>query len=91
MSNLEDKIAKADEAIKQLQNKRKRLLSQKKDEERRIRTRRLIERGAILESCFVSPENYSNDDLKRILNVALRSPDAREILLSIARKETNRE
>lgn len=91
MNDIESRIAKADEAIRQLQNKRKCLLNQKKDEERRIRTRRLIERGAILESCFVSSENYSNDDLKRILSVALRSPEARELLLSMARKEPPRD
>ncbi|MCI8667773.1 MAG: hypothetical protein HFG82_14100 [Dorea sp.] len=50
MADISEKIAKAEEEIKQLQNKRRKLLNQQKSEERKARTRRLIKRGAILES-----------------------------------------
>lgn len=44
-----------------------------KEEKRRSRTHRLIERGAILESILPDAESYSNDEIKHILNVALSS------------------
>ena len=45
-----ERIAGIEAEIKQLQNLRKRLLQQQKEQERKVRARRLIERGAILES-----------------------------------------
>ena len=44
MGNINEQIAKAEEEIRQLQNKKKKLLNQKKSEERKIRTHRLVER-----------------------------------------------
>ena len=41
-----------------------------KEEKRRSRTHRLIERGAILESVIPDAESYSNDQIKQILRVA---------------------
>ena len=41
-----------------------------KEEKRRSRTHRLIERGAILESILPDAESYSNDEIKHILRVA---------------------
>ena len=41
-----------------------------KEEKRRSRTHRLIERGAILESILPDAESYSNDQIKHILRVA---------------------
>ena len=57
MGNINEQIAKAEEEIRQLQNKKKKLLNQKKNEERKIRTHRLVERGAILESLLEQPED----------------------------------
>ena len=56
MADISEKIAKAEEEIRQLQNKRRKLLNQQKSEERKARTHRLIERGAILESLLEQPE-----------------------------------
>lgn len=80
MENINARIAKAEEEIRQLQNKKRRLLNQKKNEERKARTHRLIERGAILESLLERPEQYENEQIKELLEVALRSAQAREHL-----------
>lgn len=64
MTDIEEKIAKAEEEIRQLQNRKRKLLNQKKDAERKARTHRLIERGAILESLLEKPEQYSNEQIK---------------------------
>ena len=44
MKNIEEKILMADEEIKQLQNKRKKLISQQKQEERKKRDKRIYEK-----------------------------------------------
>lgn len=44
-----------------------------KEEKRRSRTHRLIERGAILESVIPDAESYSNNQIKHILRVAFSS------------------
>ena len=80
MANIDDQIAKAEEEIRQLQNRKKKLLNQKKAEERKIRTHRLVERGAILESLLEQPELYGNEQIKGLLEVALRTPQAQEYL-----------
>ena len=80
MGNINEQIAKAEEEIKQLQNRKKKLLNQKKAEERKIRTHRLVERGAILESLLEQPEQYTNEQIKGLLETALRTPQAQEFL-----------
>ncbi len=80
MPDIDEKIAKTEEEIRQLQNKKKKLLGEKKAAERKARTRRLIERGAILESLLDQPEQYGNEQIKCLLETALRMPQAREFL-----------
>ena len=80
MGNINEQIAKAEEEIRQLQNKKKKLLNQKKSEERKIRTHRLVERGAILESLLEQPEQYTNEQIKGLLETALRTTQAQEFL-----------
>ena len=80
MGNISEQIAKAEEEIRQLQNRKKKLLNQKKAEERKIRTHRLVERGAILESLLEQPEQYTNEQIKGLLETALRTPQAQEFL-----------
>lgn len=80
LANINEQIAKAEEEIRQLQNRKKKLLNQKKAEERKIRTHRLVERGAILESLLEQPERYENEQIKGLLEVALRTPQAQEYL-----------
>lgn len=80
MGNINEQIAKAEEEIRQLQNRKKKLLNQKKSEERKIRTQRLVERGAILESLLEQPEQYTNEQIKGLLETALQTPQAQEFL-----------
>lgn len=80
MGNISEQIAKAEEEIRQLQNKKKKLLNQKKNEERKIRTHRLVERGAILESLLEQPEQYTNEQIKGLLETVLQTPQAQEFL-----------
>ena len=67
MKNYDEQIAKAEEQIKQLNNKKKRLISEQKQAERKKRTKRLIERGAILESVISNAEDFSNEQLQALL------------------------
>ena len=80
MTDIEEKIAKAEEEIRQLQNRKRKLLNQKKDAERKARTHRLIERGAILESLLEKPEQYSNEQIKELLEIAFQTAQAQEHL-----------
>ena len=67
MANLNDQIGKINEQIKQLQNKKKTLLAKESEEKRKKRTKRLIERGAILESVIGNAEDFSNEQLQTLL------------------------
>lgn len=59
MKNIEEKILMADEEIKQLQNKRKKLISQQKQEERKKRDKRIYEKGAVFESILTESKNIT--------------------------------
>ena len=51
--------------IRQLENRKKILENKQRNEERRVRTRRLIERGAILEGIFpLAPDLSGAEDRK---------------------------
>ena len=67
MANLNDQIGKINEQIKQLQNKKKTLLAKESEEKRKKRTKRLIEREAILESVIGNAEEFSNEQLQALL------------------------
>ena len=55
------------EKIRQLENRRKILLNRKADAERKARTHRLIERGAILESVFPETVPMAGEQVKAFL------------------------
>ena len=63
MKNIEEKILMAEEEIKQLQNKRKKLISQQKQEEIKKRDRRIYEKGAVFESIFTESKEFSKSCL----------------------------
>ena len=67
MKNIDEQIAKTQAQINQLTNKKKRLISEQKQAERKKRTKRLIERGAILESVIGNSEDFSNEQLQTLL------------------------
>jgi len=68
-----EQIALAKEDIKQQENKLKLLQQRQKEQERKDRTRRLIERGAILESLIDGAATLDNEQIKVILQTALSS------------------
>jgi hypothetical protein len=77
---LDASIEKAKTAIRQGENLVKQLRNQTSQQERKERTRRLIERGAIAESLIPGAAELSNEQFKALLTVALFSPAARATL-----------
>ena len=65
--------------IRQLENRKKILENKQRNEERRVRTRRLIERGAILEGIFPLPPNLSGVEVKAFLIALSHLPGAAEL------------
>ena len=68
-----EQIANAKEDIKQSGNRLKLLNQKQKEQERKDRTKRLIERGAILESLIDGAADLDNEQIKAILQTALSS------------------
>ncbi|WP_156020872.1 DUF3847 domain-containing protein [Streptococcus ruminantium] len=67
MKNIEEKILMAEEEIKQLQNKRRKLISQQKQEERKKRDKRIYEKGAVFESIFTESKNLTKDEFYQLI------------------------
>ncbi len=67
MEKYTDEIESVQEKIRQLKNRQKALLKKQSDAERKARTRRLIERGAILESVFTDVVPMTNGQVKAFL------------------------
>ena len=76
MKNIDEKILMAEEEIKQLQNKRKKLISQQKQEERKKRDKRLYEKGAVFESIFTESKDFSKDEFYQLITY----PNLKEIV-----------
>ena len=76
MKNIDEKILMAEEEIKQLQNKRKKLISQQKQEERKKRDRRLYEKGAVFESIFTESKDFTKDEFYQLITY----PNLKEIV-----------
>lgn len=70
---------KVQREIQQLENRQKILLNKKTDAERRARTRRLIEHGAILESIFPALAGLSGEEVKAFLLSLSRLPGVPEL------------
>ena len=67
MKKIDEKILMAEEEIKQLQNKRKKLISQQKQEERKKRDKRLYEKGAVFESIFNESKDFTKDEFYQLI------------------------
>jgi len=74
-----EKIATIETEIKQLENQRKLLLQQHKEQERKARTRRLIERGAMIESLIPGAAEMANNDFMAYLQRNLKAPSVPQI------------
>ena len=73
--------------IRQLENRQKILLNRQSDMERRARTRRLIEHGAILESVFPELAVLPGEQVKAFLLALSRLPEAAELLKNTVKNE----
>ena len=70
---INEKITDTQLKITQYENQKKRLIQEHKEQERKDRTRRLIERGAIAESLIDGAETLTNEQFKSILETALNA------------------
>ena len=93
MKNIEEKILMVDEEIKQLQNKRKKLISQQKQEERKKRDKRIYEKGAVFESIFTESKNLTKDEFYQLITSLIRKEEANIKIQKIieSREETGAE
>ncbi len=76
LEKLKSQQEKVQKEIEQLENRQKILLNRKTDSERRARTRRLIERGAILESIFPAVSAMTGEETRAFLLALSRLPGA---------------
>ena len=76
MKNIEEKILMVDEEIKQLQNKRKKLTSQQKQEERKKRDKRIYEKEVVFENRFTESKNLSKDEFYQLIISLIRKEEA---------------
>lgn len=91
MKNIEEKILMADEEIRQLQNKRKKLISQQKQEERKKRDKRIYEKGAVFESIFTESKNLTKDEFYQLITSLIRKEEANIKILKIIEKREETE
>lgn len=78
LQKLQTEQEKVQREIRQLENRQKILLNKQTDAERRARTRRLIEHGAILESIFPALAGLSGEEVKAFLLSLSHLPGTRE-------------
>jgi len=78
--NTNERIEGINSKIEQLENERKRLMNLQKQADRKARTKRLIERGAILESLITDPANFTNEQIKTFLEKTIATETSRKIL-----------
>lgn len=77
MKQIDDEIQATQTKIEQLTHRQDRLVSKLKVEERKKRTRRLIERGAILESVIGNATDFTNEQIQALLIEIFSSEFAR--------------
>ena len=71
---------KVEKEIGQMQNRQKILLNRKRTEEHRVRTHRLIERGAILEAVFPPVADMDGEEVKAFLTALSALPGSVEAM-----------
>ena len=85
LEKLKSQQEKVQKEIEQLQNRQKILLNRKTDTERRARTRRLIEHGAVLESIFPAAATMTGEEAKAFLLALSRLPGAGNAAANVRR------
>jgi C4-type Zn-finger protein len=79
-----EKIAGIEEQIAQLENQRKRLLQQQKEQERKDRTRRLCKRMGLIESMLPATIALTDEQFQSFLEKAVANEYGRNTLARIA-------
>ena len=83
-----EKIADIEQQIMQLQNNKKRLLQEQKEHDKKARTHRLIERGAMLESLIDGAELLTNEQISELLRKTVGSSYGIKTLDSIKSQDS---
>ena len=79
LERLKAEQEKARKELRQLENRQKILLNRQRDAERRTRTRRLIERGAILEGVFPLAPDLTGEEVNTLLIALSHLPGTAEL------------
>lgn len=77
---IKDKIDDTEERLRQLKNQEKKILKQDIVKRRKERTHRLITRGAILESLIENAEELTDEEIKTLLEEAIKTKEFKETL-----------
>ena len=77
---IKEKIDYTEERLRQLKNQEKKILKQDIVKRRKERTRRLITRGAILESLKENAEELTDEEIKILLEEATKAKEFKETL-----------
>jgi len=88
----EEKIQAELEKKQQIDNNIKKLLQEQKADERKARTKRLIGRGAIVESLIENPAEMTNEQFQEMMISALaayKKPSTVNLSSSVVVVETN--
>lgn len=83
IENINNQIERTTKEIRQLENRAKRLEQSQSQLARKARTRRLIERGAILESLIPEAETLTNEQIQFVLLAAFHTTEAVEALKKV--------
>ena len=77
---IKDKIDDTEERLRQLKNQENKILKQDIVKRRKERTHRLITRGAILESLIENAEELTDEEIKILLEEAIKTKEFKETL-----------
>lgn len=66
--------------IDQLKNLKREAVAKEKAQARKERTRRLIQRGAILEQYLMEPEKLTNEEVGEIVKYAFNTPYVKDFI-----------
>jgi len=83
-----EKIANIQEQIQQLENQRKRLIQEQKEQDRKDRTKRLCKRMGVFESLLPDSINLTDGNFKIFLEKTILSESAGNLLSELTAQST---
>jgi len=84
-----EKIRGIEEQIHQLENERKRLLQQHREQERKARTNRLCKRGGLLESMLPDTIALTDEQFQTFMEKTMLTPFTRRILDELTKRSAD--